>query len=290
MKSALVSIVMPSLNQARFLPQALDSVLQQDHADLELIVADGGSSDGTLDILRERSAADPRLRWFSEQDNGPAQALNRAMAKARGTLLGWLNADDLYAPGAVRRAVEALQRHPQWALVYGHGNHIDEAGRQIAPYPTLPPDGPIERFKAGCFICQPTMFFRQTVPLLLGPLDETLKASFDFDWWVRAFAAFPSRIGFIDAMQALSRLHADGITARQRRTVALEGMRILAGTFGTAPVHWLTTYLEETTGAPADQRPADLATHFTQTLEEAAPFLSAEDVRLLRENIMRRFA
>lgn len=290
MPTSLISIVMPSLNQARFLPEALDSVLAQDHAHLELIVADGGSSDGTAGILAERGATDPRLRWFSKPDTGPAQALNRAMAEARGTLIGWLNADDLYAPGAVRRAAEALELHPEWVLAYGHGEHVDETGGLISPYPTLPPDGPLERFQDGCFICQPTVFFLRTMPLLIGPLDETLKASFDFDWWLRAFQAFPGRIGFIDAAQARSRLHAGGITARQRRTVALEGMRILAGAFGTAPVHWLTTYMEEAAdAAAAGARTTDLARHFLEVLEEAEPYLAKHEANALRESIERRF-
>lgn len=141
MPTSLISIVMPSLNQARFLPEALDSVLAQDHAHLELIVADGGSSDGTAGILAERGATDPRLRWFSKPDTGPAQALNRAMAEARGTLIGWLNADDLYAPGAVRRAAEALELHPEWVLAYGHGEHVDETGGLISPIPPCRPTG-----------------------------------------------------------------------------------------------------------------------------------------------------
>lgn len=236
---------MPSLNQAEFLPQAIESVLGQGYADIELIVSDGGSTDGTLDILASFAARDPRLRWRSERDSGPAEALNRAIARVRGTLIGWLNADDLYARGAIERAVEALADRPRSIMVYGHGEHVDKAGELIARYPTLRPEGPIERFADGCFICQPTVFFRRTLPLLLGPLDETLTASFDFDYWLRAFQAFPGRIAFIDAVQARSRLHPGGITARQRRAVAIEGIRIIAKAFGTAPVHWLTTYMEE---------------------------------------------
>jgi glycosyltransferase involved in cell wall biosynthesis len=237
---------MPSLNQARFLPAAIASVFEQDYPEIELVVADGGSTDGTLDLLAEAARANPRLRWRSEPDSGPAQAVNRAIGRVRGTLIGWLNADDLYAPGAIGRAAGALMARPDWIMVYGHGEHVDEAGGRIGPYPTQRPEGPIERFADGCFICQPTVFFRRTLPLLVGPLDESFTASFDFDYWVRAFRAVPGRIGFIDALLARSRLHAGGITARQRRAVALEGIRIVTNAFGTAPEHWMTTYVEET--------------------------------------------
>jgi len=281
----LVSIVMPSLDQARFLPEALDSILGQDYANLEVVVADGGSQDATPEILAARAAADRRLRWFSEADSGPAQALNRAIGRARGTILGWLNADDRYAPGAIGRTTAALAAHPDWLMVYGQGEHIDAAGQPLGRYPTLPPEEPIERFADSCFICQPTVFFRRTVPLLLGPLDETLKASFDFDYWLRAFRAFPERIGFIDVVQAHSRLHPDAITARQRRTVALEALRILAAAFGTAPVHWLTSYLEEVARAPAG--PADLDAHLLATLDEAAPYLAPADIAAMRQSLSR---
>lgn len=290
MTKPLVSIVMPSLSQARFLTEALDSVLGQDYAHLELIVADGGSTDGTVDILSRRSAADERLRWSSEPDTGPPQALNRAMAKVRGTLIGWLNADDLYVPGAIRRAVEAFEAHRDWIMLYGHGEHVDEAGRPIGRYPTLPPDGPLSRFADGCFICQPTVFYRTTMPLQLGPLDERLSASFDFDWWLRAFRAFPERIGFVNAMQAHSRLHASAITARLRRVVAMEGMEVLSRNFGTAPIHWLTTYMEEIARAPAEDRPPNLGAHFLETLAEAAQWLTIEDTAAFRESIKRQFA
>src|SRR5690606_23872881 len=148
-------------------------------------------------------------------------------------------------PGACSRAMAALQQHPDWLLVYGHGEHVDAAGRSLDRYPTLPPSTPIEQFAEGCFICQPTMFFRRSAAVLLGKLDEELRCAFDFDWWLRAFKLFPGRIGFVDAVQAGSRLHAGCITLRQRRSVMLEGMRVLHRHLGSAPANWIRTYVEE---------------------------------------------
>lgn len=281
-----VSVVMPSLNQALFMGTAIDSVLAQDYPNIELIVSDGGSDDGTQDLLRARQAVDQRLRWSSRKDSGPAQAVNVALAQTRGTLVGWLNSDDVYTPGAVRRAVDALQAHPQWLMVYGHGQHVDDGGKPLNDYPTLPPSTPVGKFAEGCFICQPTVFFRRSAWVLLGKLDEGLKAAFDFEYWLRAFLAFPERIGFVDALQAQSRLHQEGITLRMRKTVILEGMQVLARHLGNAPKEWFLTYVNELLAQPGGrQESADLKKHVADTLVIAAPWLTPLDLRALELNL-----
>ena len=238
----LVSIVMPSLNQAAYLEAALDSVLSQSYRNLELIVADGGSTDGSLDLLALRQSRDSRLRLLTGPDTGPAQAINKALRQTRGTLIGWLNSDDLYAADAIDRAVATLHDGSDFFMVYGHGQHVDSVGKPIDGYPTLPPSTSIDAFQDGCFICQPTVFFRRTLFLLLGDLDEGLKTAFDFDYWLRAFKSFPGRIGFVDRIQAFSRLHDDCITVRMRRTVTLEGIQVVARHLGHVPAHWLLSY------------------------------------------------
>lgn len=241
-----VSVVMPSLNQAGFIERAIRSVLTQNDAALELIVMDGGSTDGTQNLLsRLAQEEEGRLRWVSEADRGPAHAINKAIAIANGEIIGWLNADDSYTPGAIERAVHVLNASPQWMMVYGHGQHIDEYDRVIDSYPTRRPDVPIQTFADGCFICQPTVFLRKTALHDLGQLDENLKAAFDFEWWLRLFARNPDRIGFIDAIQAQSRLHGDCITVDQRETVIRESMQIVARYLGVCPLHWFKTYVNE---------------------------------------------
>lgn len=288
----LVSVVMPSLNQVKFIGEAVDSVLDQDYPNLELIVADGGSEDGTLAFLAHKAKEDSRLSWSSAKDSGPANALNRALAKVRGTILGWLNSDDVYASGAISRAVEAFDAHPQWLMVYGHGEHIDADGKILNRYPVRPPGTPVSKFTDGCFICQPTVFFRRTLVLMLGELDEGLRTAFDFDYWLRAFLAFQERIGFVDAVQAYSRLHADCITSRMRRTVALEGMQVLTRHLGSAPVHWALTHVNEL----SDQLSSNNASHaevrlqLADFIEEACQFLSSDEQKTLQNELKRRNA
>ena len=242
---ALISIVMPSRNQKAFLPEAIESILCQAGVRLEIIVADGASTDGTVEWLETKAKKDPRLRWFSKPDTGPAEAVNRAIRMARGSVIGWLNSDDRYVEGALQRGLDALYHDPQALMVYGHADHIDESGRRLGSYPTLPPDAPIEKFLDGCFICQPTVFFKRTFFLLNGPLDESLKTAFDFEWWLRAFSNFQDRITFVDALQAESRLHRDCITMKQRKQVMLESMSVLHRHLGQAPAHWVKTWVLE---------------------------------------------
>ena len=128
----LVSIVTPSFNQARFLEAAIESVLGQDYPHLEYMIVDGGSNDGSLEIIRKYER---RLAWWvSEKDAGQTDAINKGLARANGRILAWLNSDDSYEPGALRAAVDFLLGHPETGLVYGDANFIDEAGRDAVRY------------------------------------------------------------------------------------------------------------------------------------------------------------
>jgi hypothetical protein len=273
-----VSIVMPSLNQARFIGQAIASVMAQLDEGLELVVADGGSSDGTLELLAAAAAAHPgRLRWASAPDGGPAQAVNAAVAQARGAIIGWLNSDDLYAPGAVARALARFRDHEDEVLVYGAGEHIDDQGTRIGPYPTREPATPLADWADGCHICQPTAFLRREVFTGLGGLDPTLRAAFDYDFWLRLLKAYPGRIGCLAEVQAQSRLHAGAITLRMRECVALEGMRVVHRHIGPAPAHWLLTHFDELqAGFPFEGAGDPLQPRLRALVAQAAAWLAPQ--------------
>jgi hypothetical protein len=282
-RSPTVSVVMPSLNHARYLGPAVCSVLAQAQHDVELIVMDGGSDDGTLSLLTDLAAHHRgRLRWWSGPDGGPADAVNAAVQRARAPLIGWLNSDDLYAPGAIGHALDHMRRHPGHVMVYGQGEHVDGNGTLTARYPTQPPSAPLSAFTGGCFICQPTAFFRRDAFLALGGLDNTLRTAFDFDLWLRMFKAYPGRIGFIDAELAQSRLHEGSITLRFRERVAMEGLQVLRRHLGRAPGQWLATHLDELCALhPFHAEQKDLRAEFARIVAQAREFLDPTEADLL---------
>jgi len=269
-----ISVLMPCLNAGPFLAEAAASALQQPDC-LELLVADGGSSDGSLQLLNDLVATDPRVRVVSRSDHGPADALNKAWRAARGTLIGWLNADDLYTPGALARGKSALDEHPEWLMLYGEGEEFDTATGLRHRYNTLPASVGLDGFRSHCFICQPTVLFRRTMPLLLGPFADRWRTAFDFDYWLRAFAAFPHRIGYIPHLQGRTRLHTGTITSQQRTHVAMEATALLARHFGAAPASRLHSYgLELQMGLAHPPAGLSFQEHLGQLAEQAADWIT----------------
>lgn len=282
-----VSVVMPSMNQAEFLGSAVRSVLDQAGPTVELVVMDGGSDDGSLPLLVDLAAAYPgRLRWASGPDGGPAEAVNEAVRRARAPVIGWLNSDDLYTPGAIARAFQHLQQHSEQVMVYGHGEHIDGQGNVLERYPTLPPSTALGVWVDGCHICQPTAFFRREAFLGLGGLDTGFRASFDYDLWLRLLKAQPRDIGFIDAVQAQSRLHAGSITMRFRERVAFEGLEVIRRHLGPAPAHWLLTHFEELCAMhPFLPGGMSLYERCVGLAEKAKPYLDADGWQTVQKRL-----
>ena len=265
---------MPCRDAVPFLEAAVQSVLTQPEC-LELLVADGGSTDGSLQVLEDLAEADPRLRIVSRSDQGPADALNKALRAARGTLIGWLNADDLMPAGALARAVTALEAHPDWLMVYGEGEEFNDETGLVQRYPTLPASVGHEGFRSHCFICQPAVVFRRSMGVLLGEFDQQWRTAFDFDYWLRAFEAFPHRIGYIPHLQGRTRLHSDTITSKQRAFVAIEATQLLARHFCGADAKRLNNYALELQLAIAEMpEGVEMASHLQQLFESARPFLT----------------
>lgn len=179
----LVSVVTPSYNQAQFLEDTILSVLNQDYPNLEYIIIDGGSTDGSVDIIRKYE--DRLAYWVSQRDQGQADAINKGWRRAQGEIVAWLNSDDTYLPGAVSTAVDYLRGQPQVDMVYGYLNTIDESGKVI--WTTKPPmhihlDTLIDRTD---LIGQPTVFLRKRVLDQVGMLDASLHYCMDCDLWIR---------------------------------------------------------------------------------------------------------
>ncbi len=160
-ESPLVSIITPSYNQGRFLLETIQSVLSQDYPNLEYIIVDGGSTDGSLEIIQHY--ASQLTWWVSEPDQGQTDAINKGFAHAKGEILAWINSDDTYLPGAVSEAVTFLIAHPEAALVYADANLIDEQGSILGRFPAkqtslmqaaawLGPHPPTDHFLLGSVV------------------------------------------------------------------------------------------------------------------------------------------
>lgn len=223
-----VSIVTPSLNSGRFLNETIQSVLNQDYARIEYIIADGGSTDSTLEIIDRYRG---QLRLVSREDTGQANAVNQAFRDTTGDIFTFLNADDVLLPGAVSAVVNAFTANPEVGVVYGNADWIDESGQNIAPYPVE--DYSFERFQHTCFICQPAAFIRRDVFRKTGGLDESLDFALDYDLWIRigrrnTFERIPQKI-------ACSRMHKTNKTLGRRPESFKEAIEVVLRHFGHAP-------------------------------------------------------
>lgn len=220
---------------ADYIEQTINSVLAQDYPSIEYLVVDGGSTDGTLEILRRYRG---RLRYLSQHDNGPADAVNRGFQMGHGSVFAWLNADDTYRPGAISVVVEHLRAHPETGAVYGDGYWTDAAGRIIAPYPTR--EFERESLRHECFICQPACFLRREAFAGAGMLNATLKYAFDYDFWIRASAQF--RFEYLATPLATSRMHPANKTIGERRRIFEENFQVLKQHYGYIPFRWIHAY------------------------------------------------
>ena len=217
----VVSIVTPSFNQASYLEATIRSVLDQDYPRLEYIVIDGGSTDGSLEILRRYES---RLAVLvSEPDRGQTDAINKGFALARGEILAWLNSDDTYRAGAIAEAVAYLCKHPEVGMVYGAAYYIDAAGRQVGRFRAAPTDH--ARLRRGVTgIPQQAMFFRSRLWRMAGPLDPTFQFAMDYDLWVRLAALTP--IAYHPRDWANFRLHGSSKTLTEANRCWPEMLRV----------------------------------------------------------------
>jgi|YNPNPStandDraft_1061719.scaffolds.fasta_scaffold00010_69 glycosyltransferase involved in cell wall biosynthesis len=188
-----ISVVTPSYNQVRFIEQTIQSVLSQNYPGLEYFVIDGGSTDGTLDVLRRYSDC---LIWVSERDKGQANAINKGLRMASGEIVAYLNADDMYEANALFQVGNYFANHTEAMWITGQCHNIDEQGRiirrgiswyknfwlRVGSYATL---------QVLNFIAQPATFWRRCLLEKLGYLDESLNYTMDYEYWLRIGRVYP---------------------------------------------------------------------------------------------------
>lgn len=216
-----ISIVVPSYHHAKFIGAALDSILTQEDCEIEVLVFDGGSKDNTIEILRNYGE---RIRWTSARDRGQTDAINKGLQEASGDVLAYLNSDDVYMPGALKRVVAHFNNNPACELIYGDAWHLREDGTMLEPYPSEPWN--YDRLFETCFICQPTTFWRRRLIERVGLFDERFDLAMDYEYWLRAGASTP--MDYLSGQPlAGSRLHADTKTLGQRLQVHQEILRVV---------------------------------------------------------------
>jgi glycosyltransferase involved in cell wall biosynthesis len=201
MSKPLVSIVTPSYNQVDFLEHTMRSVLSQDYPQVEYLVADGGSTDGSVELIQRYAH---QLEWWvSEPDRGQAEAINKGLRRAQGEIVAWLNSDDLYWPGAVSEAVAALETHPEAGFVYANATSIDGSGRPFNDMIFKPYD--LDDLLCFNIICQPAVFMRHDVLQTAGYLQSEFHYLLDHSLWVRMARLAP--MTHIPSFWAFARYH-----------------------------------------------------------------------------------
>ena len=227
-----ISILTPSYNQGKYIKRTIESVLTQNIKSLEYIVMDGGSTDETVDILKEYG---DKIIWRSEKDEGQADAVNKGLRIATGEIIGWLNSDDIYYPNTLKKILNFFETHPDINVVYGNANHIGEDDSFIEQYYTE--NFNYERLKDVCYICQPALFFRKSLVEKYGYLDSKLQYCMDYDYWLRL--GKNEKFYRIADFVAGSRLYSDNKTIGSRRKVHEEILKMQEKNFGRASQQWI---------------------------------------------------
>ena len=230
----LVSIVTPSYNQGHFIERTILSVRNQDYPKIEHIVMDGGSTDNTLSILKKYEDS---ITWRSETDKGQSDGINKGFLNSNGEILAWLNSDDTYCPGAVRKVAEFLLENPDVGMVYGDCFIVDEMDTVIGRWvDSMDFDLDLLTNKVLNFIPQPTAFFRRKVLDTVGLLDADLEMAMDYDFWIRVGKKF--KVKRIPEVLASFRLSSNSKSVAAWSAFWPEVLSVLIKHCGLKPLPW----------------------------------------------------
>ena len=193
MMSPRITIITPSFNQARFIERTIRSVLDQGYPNLEYIVVDGCSTDGTVDILKQYEG---RLKWTSEKDKGQTEAINKGIGRSTGDIIAYLNSDDVYEPGALRRVADFFHTHPETLWLTGKCRIIDEQDRELRRPITAYKNFLLRHFSYSLLlvtnpVSQPATFWRRSAVKEFGLFDENEHLVMDYDYWLRIGKKYP---------------------------------------------------------------------------------------------------
>jgi GT2 family glycosyltransferase len=225
----LISVVTPSLNQGRFIEQTILSVSGQQYPNVEHIIVDGGSEDSTLSVLRKYDGT-YNMQWTSEPDNGMYQAINKGMRRAKGKILAYLNADDLYLPWTTRVVSEMFDEHAGVDLVYGDMIRVEIGGTYGSIIVNPPQRALRTHLRLMTSLTQPTVFWRKRVFDSLGGFDESLQMVADYDFFLRASGK--SRFLKVNEILAIFRSHPQSKSTRGMVEALAEDAQVNAKHYG----------------------------------------------------------
>ncbi|PSN16617.1 glycosyltransferase [filamentous cyanobacterium CCT1] len=229
------SVITPSYNQGKFIERTIQTVITQSGVNLEYVICDGGSNDETVDILKHYQ---DRLYWVSAPDDGQADAVNKGLAMTTGDIIAWLNSDDVYYPEALSKVASVFEANPEFLVVYGNADWIDDCDQVLKTFPTEP--WRYNRLKEVCFLCQPAVFFRRSLVERYGGLDKTLQYCMDYELWLR-FGEHTD-FYFLPEKLAGSRMYASNKTMSQTLSAHAEINQMLETKLGVIPANWLLGY------------------------------------------------
>ena len=216
-----VSIVTPSYNQAQYLEKTILSVINQDYPNIEYIIIDGGSTDGSQEIIKKYESK--ITYWVSEKDNGQSDAINKGFRKCTGEIVAWINSDDLYVEGALSRVVKYFNEHPDVDMVHGNIDFVDEHGKFMKNVKTG--DFTLQQLLVTNRVSQPSVFFKRKIFDQIGYLNESLHYIMDYDFWIKV--ARMSAIGHTGFTIAQFRLHGESKTVSNSDLFLIENLTLL---------------------------------------------------------------
>ena len=239
-----ISIVTPTLNQAQFIEECVKSVLTQDYPTLEYFILDGCSTDDTRHIVEKYQ---DRLTFISEKDNGQVDAINKGLRMCSGDVVAYLNSDDYYLPGSLRRIGEYFAQYPDAMAVTGKCKRVDENGREINRFITGYKN--LWLYTLGCrplltqnYISQPSTFWRRELLSTVGYFNPAYHYAMDYEYWLRIIQK--SKIYFINKYLAAFRIHNASITGQTSHKHLEEETRI-ARLFAPKLIYFLHAMLNQ---------------------------------------------